>query len=86
VEFSGISFVPSPLTDFAVPAWRRDLAAFDDNAWLIPAADIPHLVDVKKAICFIGLRTNVTRRGSRFNRYRLPRDAVAGAVEGRMPK
>jgi hypothetical protein len=45
VAFRGGSFVPSPLTDFVVLAWRRDRAAFDDNAWLIPAADIPHLVE-----------------------------------------
>ncbi len=84
VDFSGISFVPSPLTDFVILAWRRDLGAFDDNAWLIPAADIPHLVHVDRAICFIGLRIDVTARGSRFNKYRLPRDAVAAAVERQM--
>jgi hypothetical protein len=86
VEFSGISFVPSPLTDFVILAWRRDLAAFDDNAWLIPAADIPHLVHTDKAICFIGLRINMTARGSRFNKYRLSREAIAAAIEGHMAR
>jgi hypothetical protein len=83
VEFSGISFVPSPRTDFVVLAWRRDIAGFDDNAWLIPAADLPHLVHTDRAICFIGLRIRSTR-GSRFDRYRLRREAIAAAIEQRM--
>ncbi len=84
VEFSGISFVPSPLIDFVVLAWRRDLGAFDDNAWLIPAADLPYLVNTDRAVCFIGLRINVPARGSRFNKYPLPREHMAMAIEQRI--
>jgi hypothetical protein len=83
VEFSGISFVPSPLTDFVILAWRRDLAAFDDNAWVIPAADLPHLMHTDRDHCFIGLRIN-SRHESRFDTYRLSRQAIATAIEGRM--
>jgi hypothetical protein len=83
VEFSGASFVPSPLTDFVVLAWRSDHAAFDENAWVIPAADLPHLVRTDRPQCFIGLRI-ASSRGSRFDKYRLPRDAIAAAIEQRM--
>jgi hypothetical protein len=83
VAFRGGSFVPSPLTDFIVLAWRRDRAAFDDNAWLIPAADIPHLVRVDWPTSRIELRIGITR-GSRFDKYRMPREAIATAIEQRM--
>jgi hypothetical protein len=84
VEFSGVSFVPSPLTDFVVLAWRRDLAAFDDNAWMIPTADLPHLVHTDHPHCFIGLRLH--SQLSRFDKYRVPRDRLAYDVEQRMPR
>jgi hypothetical protein len=79
VAFRGGSFVPSPLTGFVVLAWRRDRAAFDDNAWLIPAADIPHLVRVDWPTSHIELRIGITR-GSRFDKYRMPRQAIATAT------
>lgn len=70
IAFGGRYFVPSPLTDFVVRAWRRDRAAFDDNAWLIPAADIPHLVRTDWPTSHIELRISITRE-SRFDKYRL---------------
>lgn len=85
VEFSGISFVPSPLTDFVILAWRRDRATFDDNAWAIPAADLPHLMNTDRDHCFIGLRIN-SRYESRFDKYRVSRGAIASAVERRMAR
>jgi hypothetical protein len=83
IAFSGASFVPSPITDFVVLAWRRDRAAFDDNAWLIPAADIPHLTRTDRRPSLIELRIGITR-GSRFDKYRLPREAIAIAIERRI--
>jgi hypothetical protein len=83
VEFSGISFVPSPRTDIVTLAWGRDRAAFDDNAWAIPAADLPHLMHTARNRCFIGLRINSPHE-SRFDKYRLPRGAIATALKRRM--
>lgn len=85
IAFRGAAFVPSPITDFAVLAWRRDRAAFDDNAWLIPAADIPHLVRTDWRTSIIELRIGITR-GSRYDKYRLPRAAIATAIEQRMQR
>lgn len=75
---------PVALTDFVILAWRRDPATFDDTAWLIPAADLPQLVHTDVSKCFIGLRIDVIARGSRFNKYRIPREAVADVVERQM--
>jgi hypothetical protein len=85
IAFGGRSLVPTPLTDFVMVAQRRDRAAFDDNAWLIPAADIPHLVRTDWPTFHIELRIGITR-GSRFDKYRLSRDAIATAIEQRMPR
>jgi hypothetical protein len=85
VAFHGGSFVPSPTTDFVVLAWRRDRAAFDDNAWLIPAADIPRLTRTDWPTSRIELRIGITR-GSRFDKYRLSRDEIAASIEQRMPR
>lgn len=83
VAFSGAAFAASPLTDFAVLAWRRDRDAFDDDAWLIPAADIPHLVRTDWRTCHIELRIESVR-GSRFDKYRVPRLEIASTIEARM--
>jgi hypothetical protein len=85
VEFSGVSFVPSPLTDFVILVWRRDVDAFDDNAWAIPAVDLPGLMHTNRAHCFIGLRINDTH-GSRFDPYRVRHEAMAQTIEQRMPR
>lgn len=84
IAFGGRCFVPSPLTDFVVLARRRDRGAFDNNAWLIPAADIPHLVRTDWPTSHIELRISITR-GSRFDEYRLSREAIATTIEQRMP-
>jgi hypothetical protein len=85
IAFSGAAFVPSPITDFVVLAWRRDGAAFDDNAWLIPATDIPRLVRTDWRTSRIELRIGITR-GSRFDKYRMTREAIAAAIEQRMQR
>jgi hypothetical protein len=85
IAFSSASFVPSRLTDFVVLAWRRDRAAFDDNAWLIPAADIPRLTRTDRRTALIELRIGITR-GSRFDQYRLRRDEIAPTIEQRMQR
>ena len=84
VAFRGASFVPSPITDFVVLAWRRDDASFDSSAWLIPASDIPGLFRTDWHTSHIELRIGITR-GSRFDKYRVPRDVIATAIEQRMP-
>ena len=44
VDFTARRSPPSPLTDFVILAWREDLGGFDDDAWIIPAIDIPRFV------------------------------------------
>ncbi|MBJ7593828.1 MAG: hypothetical protein JF886_03035 [Candidatus Dormibacteraeota bacterium] len=83
IAFSGPAFVASPNVDFVILAWRRDHNAFDDNAWLIPAIDVPHLTRTDIPTAHIELRVAIGK-GSRFDRYRVPRSRVAATIEARL--
>jgi hypothetical protein len=83
VDIHGPSFVASPNTDIVVLAWREDRRAFDDAAWIIPAVDIPRLITTDGYTLHLKLRIS-DDIPSRFDRYRVGRQAVSEALEARV--
>ena len=82
VDFRGPSFRASALTDAVVLAWRRDLGAFDERAWLIPTIDIPRHVSTSGYNFRLPLWVSPDVPG-RFDGYRVRRDEVARLLEQR---
>jgi hypothetical protein len=83
VDIHGPSFVASPNIDIVVLAWREDRRAFDDAAWIIPAVDIPHLITTDGYTLHLKLRIS-DDIPSRFDRYRVRRQAVPEVLEARV--
>ena len=82
VNLHRASFRPSPVVDIVVLAYRNDLGAFDDHAWLIPAADIPSLVstDVSNIVLMLHPAGGY---GSKYDRYRVGRTHLAAELTRR---
>ncbi len=82
VDFRGPSFRPSALIDVVVLAWRHDLGAFDERAWLIPAVDIPQHVSTSGYNFRLPLWVSADAPG-RFDGFRVQRGEVAVLLERR---
>jgi hypothetical protein len=83
VDFHGPSFVPSPLTDAVILAWREDLGGFDVPAWIIPAIDIPRFVSTDGYTFRLPLRISAAKPGP-FDQYRVERNRIPGLLEHRV--
>ena len=82
VDFHGPSFAPSSVTDAVVLAWREDIGAFDDRAWLIPTIDIPKYVSTEGYTFRLPLRVSEEKPG-RFDPYRVVRGHIPRLIEAR---
>jgi hypothetical protein len=79
VNLHKASFRPSPVVDIVVLTYRSDLGAFDDHAWVIPAADIPTLVSTDVSDIVLMLHP-AGGYGSKYDRYRIERPRLAAEL------